>query len=85
VIVAGYLPGEAEGAYPIGTRIVKVRLEEGDGTPLGTGGEVIASHYAGHIPPTDGVTPATYFYFVMWDDFPAPVGVLDWKIGKEVE
>lgn len=81
----GYISGEAEGAYPNGTRIVKIESEESDSTPVGSGGEVIASHYVGDIPPPAGVErPVTYFYFVTWDWLPAvPVGISDWKIGKE--
>lgn len=80
-----WLPGEAPGAYPNGTRIVKVRSEEGDATALGMSGEVVASHYVGDIPPPEGVPASDYFYFVAWDWMPGvPVGVVDWKIGKEV-
>lgn len=70
-----YLPGEAEGAYPNGSRIVKVRKEAGDLTRVGTGGEVISSHKV------DGEEGVTYFYFVKWDNFEHPVGVVDYKIG----
>lgn len=80
-----YFPGEADGAYPIGSRVVKVRNESDLETPIGMGGEVVASHYVGDVPPPAGTRPATYFYFVIWDDKPGlPIGVIDWKIGKEV-
>lgn len=78
-----YLPGEAEGAYPNGTRIVKVRSEEGDGTTIGTGGVVLSSMAIPDdldVPLTpDGARPS-YFYFVKFDDFPQPLGITDWKI-----
>lgn len=78
--VAAYLPGEAAGAYSNGTRVIKVEFEEGDDTPLGTQGTVIASHA---IPPGIEAMPedAKFFYFIKWDDFPYPVGTLNWKIG----
>lgn len=81
----GYLAGDAEGAYPIGSRIVKVRNESELETPVGTRGTVVASHYVGDVPPPAGTPKAEYFYFVEWEDKPGlPVGVIDWKIGKEV-
>lgn len=79
---AGYLAGEAEGAYPIGTRILKVDRDPTDVTPIGTKGYVLASHDVSDADVPD-VKKAIYFYFVKWDDFPHPVGVVDWKIGKE--
>jgi hypothetical protein len=84
-MLTAYLPGEADGAYPNGSRIVKVRCEEGDSTALGAGGKVLSSHYVGHVPPPEGIPHVTYFYFVIWDDRPdVPIGIMDWKIGKEV-
>lgn len=80
-----YIPGEAEGAYPNGTRIEKVWAEEGDGTAIGVGGEVIASHYVGDAKLENVPYPVTYFYFVVFDDFPSPVGIVDRKIGRESE
>lgn len=77
-----YLPGEAEGAYPNGTRIVKVKKEAGDLTPIGGKGVVMASHDASMIS-IPGLPKADYFYFVKWDDFEHPVGVCDWKIGED--
>lgn len=77
-----YIAGEAPGAYPNGTRILKVEGESGDGTPVGTGGIVLSSVDTSHIS-IPGVRKATYFYFVLFDDFPAPIGIADWKIGKE--
>ena len=82
--IGAYLPGEALGAYQNGTRIVKVRMEEGDRTVLGTGGKVISSHYVGDVPVPEVPEHVEYFYFVVWDDFPHPVGIMDYKIGMEV-
>lgn len=78
-----YLPGEAEGAYPNGTRVTKVDAEEGDGTALGMGGVVLSSLDARDIEVGGIETKVDYFYFVKWDDFPQPIGIVDWKIGKE--
>jgi hypothetical protein len=77
-----YIEGEAEGAYPNGTRVIKIDAEESDSTRIGTKGTVISSVDASDVE-IEGVRRITYFYFVMWDDFPAPVGLADWKIGKE--
>lgn len=82
--IAAYLPGEAEGAYPNGERVIKTLSEEGDGTSIGTYGTVLSSHAI----PDEAEQPegmpekVKFFYFVKWDDFPFPVGMVDWKIGK---
>lgn len=78
-----YLPGQAEGAYPNGTRIVKVRKEAGDLTAIGVKGEVIASHDVKEIDMPNKREGTEFFYFVKWDTFEYPVGVLDWKIGVD--
>lgn len=78
-----YLDGEAEGAYPNGTRIVKVEAEEGDGTSVGTGGVILSSHDVSDLVVEDLSRPVTFYYFVKFDDFPHPVGICDWKIGRE--
>lgn len=59
--------------YGNGVRIVKAKGERGDGTPLGTGGNVLGSIYH----------PALGFgYFIEWDDRPrTAVFVVGWKIG----
>ena len=72
-----WIPGEAEGAIPNGTRVRKTREDpEGDITPIGTQGVVLASHRVD----IDGVT---YAYFVEWDTTPGvPIGCGDWKIER---
>lgn len=82
-VLGAYVSGEAEGAYPNGIRILKVASEEGDGTPIGTGGFILSSLNARGIEFEDAPREVSYFYFVKWDDFPHPVGIQDWKIGKE--
>jgi hypothetical protein len=78
-----YLEGEAAGAYPNGSRILKVESEEGDGTPVGVGGRVLASHDVRDVVVPGLDREVSYFYFVKFDDFPHPVGIADWKIGRE--
>lgn len=70
-----WLPvNQVDGAIENGTRIKKVRSEEGDATPIGSLGTVLASLK------DEEVSPRT-FYFVEWDHTPGvPVGLLDWKI-----
>lgn len=86
----GYEPGwagaftrdHAPGAYPSGTRIVKVREEDGDSTPIGTGGTVLGSldgTLVEYLNPEGG--RVWHFYFVEWDNRPrTAVGVMDWKV-----
>lgn len=81
--IAGmYLEGEAEGAYANGTRIIKVEAEEGDGTSVGTAGYVLASFDVSEAE-VEADRKVTFFYFVKFDDFPHPIGISDWKIGRE--
>lgn len=80
--VGGFTRDQAPGAYPCGSRIVKVRKEDGDSTPLGTGGTVLGSldgSVLGHRNPDGHVI--RFGYFVEWDTTPrVAVFVLDWKI-----
>lgn len=64
--VALFLPGEAEGAYALGSRVERTGYQKGDGPHVeGDQATVIASH--GPLPaPEDGVPE--YAYFVLWDD-----------------
>jgi hypothetical protein len=82
--VGQYIEGEAEGAYPNGTRIMKVDAEDSDSTPIGTGGYVLSSLATPPgFPQPDPAHHVAFFYFVKWDSFEQPVGIADWKIGKE--
>ncbi len=88
-VPVGFLPGEAEGAIPNGTPIVKVASESGDGHPIGTKGTVIASHaftdemYAMVLRDDPHARRVAYLYFVTWADAPKiPVGCADWKIAE---
>lgn len=76
---------QATGAYRNGSRIVKAREEDGDATPLGTGGTVLGSvdgRVLGMTNP-DGSLIA-YAYFVEWDNRPRmAVGTTDWKLAPE--
>lgn len=74
--------GQAEGAIPNGTRIIKRNSEEGDSTPDGTGGVILGS-----INGVKAGVPAaiangvTYLYFVEWDDKPkVAIGTVDKKV-----
>lgn len=72
----GMLSGQAIGAIPNGTRIVKAKSEEGDTTPTGAGGKVLSSVY-------DQTVGPYIFYFVEWDHTPGvPVGCIGWKVAR---
>lgn len=74
-----FIPGEAEGAIPNGTEVVKVISEPGDSHSEGDTALVLSSHG-----PFDNV-PGGYVYFVGWDDCPAiPVFIVGYKI-KEIK
>ena len=80
------LHGEARGAIPNGTRIVKVFAEPGDANPVGTTGVVLASHAVPQAElatlPAVGGAVSPFVYFVEWDTFLGqPVGVISVKIG----
>ena len=84
----GYLPGQAPGAIPNGTRIRKSASEDGDVTPIGTQGNVLASHeftpeMLARVRRGSPGTPDTAFlYFVEWDNHwrGLPIAIADWKI-----
>ena len=64
------------GAWPNGTRVVKVQQELGDGTPLGARGTVLGSmrHPA---------RPDLLAYFIEWEALPRlAVAVMDWKLAR---
>lgn len=77
------LPHQADDAFRNGSRIVKVAVEEGDATPVGMGGTVLASvASAGLLPPE--FAGVKHFYFVEWDNAPrTSVGIMDQKIELE--
>lgn len=81
-----YYRGQAEGAIPNGTPIVKVNTEQGDINPTGTKGIVLGSVPV-DLPPnilerlSEAARQAKFFYFVEWESTPGvPVGIGDWKI-----
>lgn len=66
---------EYPGAYPNGTRVVKVKSEEEDSTPEGTYGTVLGS--IGHKD-LDHM-----MYFIEWDNKPSvAVGCMDKKVRR---
>ena len=76
------LLGEAEGAIPNGTRIVKVFAEEGDGHQVGDEGVVFSS-----VATPEGMKEqfpeVDYMYWIVWDDMPSlPIAVSSHKIGR---
>lgn len=83
--LGGFTRNQAPGAHPNGSRVVKVREEDGDSTPLGTGGTVLGSldgSALGYRNPDGSVV--RFAYFVEWEDKPrVAVGVLDWKIDRQ--
>jgi hypothetical protein len=77
--------GQAPGAIPNGTRVVKQNTQPGDSQPDGALGIVLGSFKA----PTglklaarsERLMGVTYFYFVEWDALPGvAVGVVSTKI-----
>lgn len=72
-----YMPGEAPGALPNGTRIRKVNSEPGDSSPDGALGTVQSSVEN----TTDQFPGCRFAYFVEWDHMPrAFVGIMATKI-----
>ncbi len=77
------IPGEAEGAIPNGTRIIKNAIEVGDGHKVGALGTVLASHGPLGFKNREGVERTDYGYFIEWDDTPGvPVFVCGYKIER---
>lgn len=73
--VGHFTRGQASGALPNGTRIVKTRSEPGDGTPDGTPGVVLGSF--SHPAIQDGAI----MYFLEWASKPrVAVGAIHWKV-----
>jgi len=64
---------QAEGAIPNGARVRKSRCEPGDSHAVGDLATVIGS-----IGPLEG----EFGYFVLWDDFAAPVFVAGRKLER---
>jgi hypothetical protein len=72
--------GEAPGAYPNGTRVVKIFDEEADTHRIGAKATVLGSIRA----PAELREKSPYFYFVEWDAHPRfAVGVVSRKIATE--
>lgn len=68
----GFTTDSAPGAIANGTRVVKIRQDDGDATAAGVQGEVIGSLFA------EGLG---YAYFVLWDTGPqVPVMIRDHRI-----
>lgn len=61
-----FMPGQAEGAWPNGTRVAKIRSDPDDGHQDGAEATILSSH----------VFADTTIYFVRWDDMAAPVMIL---------
>lgn len=77
--------GEAEGAIPNGTRILKVASYSGDASDVGERGTVLSSLDVPEDMKNDPVTgnPIKYAYFVEWDHTPGvPVLITDFKIAE---
>lgn len=78
--ITAFIAGQAEGAIPNGSRVVKQNSEKGDGHPNGTQGIVYSSLATPAEMVEDGWDP--FFYFVDWGEG-VPVGTLGSKV-KEV-
>lgn len=82
-----WMTGEAPGAYPNETRIVKVMSEPGDSHTNGAQGKVVGSlgpvtkDMLEGVPGMPQEMIGGYLYWVMWDDMPGVgVGVGGYKI-----
>lgn len=74
-----YLPGQADGAIPNGTRIRKKIYEGKDAHQIGAKGKILSSHG-----PVTVKGISAYCYFVEWDDTPGiPVFIVGYKIEEE--
>lgn len=73
-----YVEGEAEGAIPNGSRVVKVNAQEGDGSPNGTPGIVVSSI---SVPPDMREEyNASFVYFIDWGERGIPVFTIENKV-----
>lgn len=90
--VAGMLVGSTDaGAFPVGSKVIKVNFEEGDATPEGTRGTVLSST----LIPADLVDTLSeedqkvlencrYYYVIDWESSPGyPVHTLDKKVALD--
>jgi|SRR5262245_10664884 len=76
-VAVGYTTAHVPGALPNGTRVEKVKGDEGDTHAVGARATVIGSMQAPPNVPAIGIG-----YFVEWDDMPGvPVFVAGWKLG----
>ena len=74
-LLEALLKGDERAPLKIGWRIVKIAGDEGDISPIGEKGEVLGSMFSVEV----GAA-----YLVKWDNFPAPVIVVGWKIKKDL-
>ena len=82
VFVVEYVAGQAEGAYPNGSRVRKVWSDQGDSHQVGALATVVSSVVCPGVPGTDKAIG----YFVCWDDAPGlPCFVADKKIAREFD
>lgn len=66
-VIPVFIFGEAEGAYPLNSRVRKALSNPGDATPTHTEGRVLSSFG----PLADPVCGAEHFgYFIEWDNRP---------------
>jgi len=79
-MIAAYIAGEAAGAIPNGSNVVKQNSEEGDAHPDGSRGVVVSSLGAPTGMVEEGFDP--YFYFVDWGGG-VPVGVMGSKVRED--
>ena len=79
----GFTRNTVLGAWPNGTKVVKVRGERGDATPNGAVGRILGS-LPGPIHRRGQRVPGfTCLYFIEWDTDPKKaVGVASWKLER---
>ena len=78
--ITAYLAGEAAGAIPNGSKVIKQNSEEGDAHPDEVKGVVVSSLGAPQSMVDDGFDP--FFYFVDWGDG-LPVGIMGSKVRED--
>lgn len=75
--VGAFTRNEARGAYPNGTKVMKVHCEDEDMNTAGAMGTVIGSM------PGIRELGCDFFYFVEWDKAPrVAVGIINQKISR---
>jgi hypothetical protein len=77
LVATTWISGEADGAIPNGSRVIKCNSEEGDMNKDGTTGTVVSSIATPEdMRAEEEFKGIEFFYFVRWDSAPdVPIGI----------